>query len=233
MLALKNRVVLKIFTVLNILFTFRIVWATCACPEKQVCPGIFQCIEIYFIIQDFWATCACPEMQCLAWNFSLYCMCNFYQSGFFSNLRLPWKTEFGLEFFTVLNMYFLSCRIFERLALVLKTEFALKFLKPGVDAPPDPPPCTTMGASVTGERLFLSCITCCLIIEAEGEIHYHLQINTDFFCYDIHGKIKSSKVLLKKALSTESMIGRMCKFTNARTLFCFLVKCFIWFLLVS
>jgi len=60
-LTLKNGVVLKIFGVLNILFTFKIFWASCACPEKQSCPGIFHCIEICFIIQDFWATSACPE----------------------------------------------------------------------------------------------------------------------------------------------------------------------------
>jgi len=41
---------------------------------------------------------------------------------------------------TVLNIYFLSFRIFEQHALALKAEFALKFFKTGVAvAPPDPP----------------------------------------------------------------------------------------------
>ena len=91
-LALKNRVALEFFTVLNILSTFRSFeqlacacpekqrvfwihstdyiffiiqhcWATCGFPEKRSCSEIFYCIEIFSIIQDFWATCACPEKQ--------------------------------------------------------------------------------------------------------------------------------------------------------------------------
>ena len=74
----------------------------------------------------------------------------FLQSGFFSNLRLPWKTERALNFFTVLNIFlssriwatcacpgkqnvpwnfslywninYLSFRIFEQLALALKNK---------------------------------------------------------------------------------------------------------------
>ena len=92
-----NRVALKFFTVLNILFTFRffnnlrLPWKqsfpwnfslhwiyflpfrifekVCACPEKQSCPGIFRYIEFTFYIQEFWATC----------------------------MRLPWKTEGALN----------------------------------------------------------------------------------------------------------------------------------------
>ena len=87
----KNRVALKIFTVLDILFTFRIFnnlclpWKQsfpwnftlywiyflpfrifeqlCAFPEKQRVPWIHSTDNIFFIIQDFWATCACPEKQ--------------------------------------------------------------------------------------------------------------------------------------------------------------------------
>jgi len=62
----------------------------------------------------------------------------------FEQLALALKTEFALEFLTVLNMYFLSFRIIEQLALALKTEFALKFFKPEGAAPPDPPPRTPM-----------------------------------------------------------------------------------------
>jgi len=60
----------------------------------------------------------------------------FYHSGFLSNLRLPWKQS--LPEFTVLNVYFLSFKIFEQLALALKTGFALKFFKTGGGRPPDP-----------------------------------------------------------------------------------------------
>jgi len=86
----KNRVALKIFTVVNILFTFRIFnnlrlpWQQSfpenfhcieyifyysgflcngACPEKHSSPEIFLCNEYTFYIQDFWVTCACPEKQ--------------------------------------------------------------------------------------------------------------------------------------------------------------------------
>jgi len=44
-----------------VFFIIQDFWATCACPEKQSCPGIFHCIEIYFIIHDFWGTCGCSE----------------------------------------------------------------------------------------------------------------------------------------------------------------------------
>ena len=78
-----------------------------------------HCIENFFtVLVFFWATCACPKKQSLPWNFSLYWI-YFLHSGFLSNLRLPWKTECVLKFFTVLK-YFLSFRIFEQLAFVLK-----------------------------------------------------------------------------------------------------------------
>jgi len=41
-------------------------------------------------------------------------------SGFLSNLRLPRKTEFTLNIFTVLNIFFLLLRIFEQLEIALK-----------------------------------------------------------------------------------------------------------------
>ena len=66
--------------------------------KNRVCPEYFYCVEyIFFIIQDFWATCACPEKQSLPWIFSLYWNI-FYHSGFLSNLRLPWETEFPWKF---------------------------------------------------------------------------------------------------------------------------------------
>jgi len=90
---------LKFFTVLNILFTFRIFEQLALSLKNRGCPEIFHCIEYTFCIQDFWAICACPE------------------------------NRVALEFFTVLQ-YFLSFRIFEQLALALKTVFALKIFKP-------------------------------------------------------------------------------------------------------
>ena len=42
-------------------------------------------------------------------------------------MRLPWKTEGALIFCTVLNMPFLSFRIFEQLELALKNRVAQKF----------------------------------------------------------------------------------------------------------
>jgi len=48
----------------------------------------------------------------------------FYHSEFLNNLRLPWKTEFALNFFTVLNIL-LTFKILSNLRLPWKTEFAL------------------------------------------------------------------------------------------------------------
>ena len=108
----------------SLIFYYSKFWATCACPEKRVCPEIFHCIEIFFIFQDFWATCACPEKQSVPWihfiEYILFIIQNFEQ------FALALKTEFALKFFTALK-YFLSLRIFQQLALALKTEFALKF----------------------------------------------------------------------------------------------------------
>jgi len=52
-LALKNRVALKFFTALNIRFTFR-KFEQLALVLKNSCPGIFHCIDIEytFCIQD-------------------------------------------------------------------------------------------------------------------------------------------------------------------------------------
>jgi len=52
-LALKNRVALKFFTVLNILFTFRISEQLALALKNSVCPEIFHCMEYTFYIQDF------------------------------------------------------------------------------------------------------------------------------------------------------------------------------------
>ena len=60
-LALKNRVCLE-FTVFNIhIFNHSEFWTTCACPEKQSLPWNFSPHWNIFNFQDFWGTCACPE----------------------------------------------------------------------------------------------------------------------------------------------------------------------------
>jgi len=136
-LALKNRVALEFFTVLNILFTFRSFeqlacacpekqrvpwihntdyiffiiqdfWATCAFPQKRSCHGIFHCIEIFFIIQDFWATCACPEKQSCLEMFR--CMeYTFYIQNFWAIcMRLPWKTELPWYFHCIKHVFFMT-----------------------------------------------------------------------------------------------------------------------------
>jgi len=126
-LALKNRVAPKCFAVWNILFTFRIFWAICACPEKQSCPDIFHCIwTCIFYHSGFLSNLRLPWKTELRRSVSLYGI-HFLHSEFLSNLRLPWKTEGALIFFTVLNMYLLSFRIFEQLALALKNRVALEF----------------------------------------------------------------------------------------------------------
>jgi len=73
-LALKNRVALEFFTLLNILFTFRsFEQLACACPEKQSCPE-FTVLIIYFL------------------SFRI-----------FEQLALSLKNRVALEFFTVLK----------------------------------------------------------------------------------------------------------------------------------
>jgi len=51
-----------------------------------------------------------------------------------------------------------------------------------------------------------------------------LNRSIDFSCCDFYEKIKMDYDFLKKDCLQKSMIGRMCKFINASTLFCFLVK---------
>ena len=63
----------------------------------------------------------------LKWRYTEYTVLNiFHRSGFSSNLHLPWKTEFALKIFAVLNI-FLSFRSFEQLALSLRNRVYFKF----------------------------------------------------------------------------------------------------------
>jgi len=130
----KNRVALKFFTVLNILFTFRIFsnlrlpWKQsfpwnfslywiyflpfrifeqlCACTEKQSCPGIFHCIEYTFYIHEFWATCMRLPWKTEGALNSQYWLYIFYHSGFFEQLALSLKNRVALKFFAVWNILF-------------------------------------------------------------------------------------------------------------------------------
>jgi len=57
----------------------------------------YTVLEIFSPFRIFEQLFACPEKQSLPWNFSLYWI-YFLRSGLLSNLRLPWKTEFALNF---------------------------------------------------------------------------------------------------------------------------------------
>jgi len=67
---------LKFFTVLNILFTFKIFDQLAIALKNRVCPEIFH------------EQLAIALKTELPWNFSMYSNI-FYHSGFLSNLRLP------------------------------------------------------------------------------------------------------------------------------------------------
>ena len=110
---------MKKFSPFRFLSNLRFPWKT------EFALKFFTVLNLSFTTQDFWATCACPEKQC-ALN-SLYWIYIFYHSGFLSNMRLPWKIEFTLKFFTVLNILF-TFRIFEQLALTLKNRVCPEFI---------------------------------------------------------------------------------------------------------
>jgi len=131
-----------------------------------------HCIENFFAVHHFGATCAWPKNNRVA--LKIFTAVNIlFIFRIFEQLALALKKRVALEFFTVLNMYFLSFRIFEQPALVLKTEFALKFFKPGgAAAPPDPPPRTPMVAAclktlILPRRASLECS------EIQWETIYH------------------------------------------------------------
>ena len=150
-LALKTRVCSEIFHCIEHIFyhsgflsNLRLPWKT-----KFALNSLFE--YIFFIIQNCWATWACPKNKIALKIFTV--LKYIFHSGFLSNLRLPWKTELPWSFsmygnvfiiqdfwatcacpenrvcpeFTVLNIYFLSSRIFKQLALALKNRAALKF----------------------------------------------------------------------------------------------------------
>ena len=91
-LALKNRVALEFFTVLNnvyfyhsgVLINLRLPWKT----EGALNSLYWICIFYY---SWFFSNLRLPWKTQLPWSFSLYWICIFYHSGFLSNVRLPWK----------------------------------------------------------------------------------------------------------------------------------------------
>ena len=106
-------------------FTVEDFWAMRLAWRTEFALKFFAILKL-FTVKDFWATCACPEKQSVPWNFSLYWIYIFYHSGFLSNLRLPWKTECTLKFFTVLNI-FLHSGFLSNLRLPWKTELPWNF----------------------------------------------------------------------------------------------------------
>jgi len=110
--ALKTEFFLKYFTVLNIVFTFRIFEQLVLALKKKVCPE-FTVLNIYFL------------------SFRIL-----------NYLRLPWKTEFTLKFFTALKYYLSFRKYFTVLNIVFtfrifeQLELALNFSSRGGGRPP-------------------------------------------------------------------------------------------------
>jgi len=89
-----------------------------------------------------------------------------------NNLRLPWKTEFALKFFTVLK-YFISFWIFGQLELALKTEFALIFSSRGAANPPPRTPLPTDTGEKT-QRIQQACVNRWLFVQqTDAKLYWH------------------------------------------------------------
>ena len=87
--------VLKIFTVLKYFLSLRIFEQLAFALKNMSCPEIFHCIEIFLSFRIFEQLAlalktVCTEITVL----NIY----FYHSGFFSNLRLPWKQSLPSKF---------------------------------------------------------------------------------------------------------------------------------------
>ena len=102
------------------IFTFRIFEQLVPARKTEFALIFLTVLNLaYFLNSGFFSNLRLP------WNFWLHWI-YILHSKFLSNLRLPWKTECALKFFTVLNIYFLSFRIFEQLALALKNRVCLE-----------------------------------------------------------------------------------------------------------
>ena len=91
--------------------------------KNRVCREIFHCIKYIFYHLEFLSNLPLLRKTEFALKFCTLLGITL-DSGFLSNLGFPWKTV-CLEF-TVVNIYFLSFRIFEQLVLALKNRVALK-----------------------------------------------------------------------------------------------------------
>ena len=112
-LSLKNRVALKLFTLMKYFYLSGLLSHLWIALKNRVCPE-FTVLNIYISNHsEFRTTCACPEKQSLPWKFSLHWNNNFWGTCACSENRV------FLKYFTVLNIVF-TFRIFEQLALSLK-----------------------------------------------------------------------------------------------------------------
>jgi len=117
-LAMKKECVLKIFTALNILFTFRI-FEQLTLPQKTECDlKILTVLNIAFTFRIFEQLALALENR-VSPEIFYSIECTFYIQDLWANLQLAWKTECALKFFTVLNIAF-AFRIYEQIAIALK-----------------------------------------------------------------------------------------------------------------
>ena len=100
----KTELALKFFTILNILFTFRIFEQLALALKNRVCPENFHCIEYTFYIQDFWATCACPERQSVLKFFIVLNI--LFTFRIFEQLALALKNRVCPEIFHCMETFF-------------------------------------------------------------------------------------------------------------------------------
>ena len=183
-LSLKKTVSLKCFTVVNILFTFRI-FNNFRMPWKQSFPWNFLLYWIYFLLFRIFEQRPLPWKNRVVQKFSTVLNILFTFRSF-EQLAFALKNKGGPEF-TVLNMYFLLFRIFEQLALALKTEFALKFFKPGeAAAPSDSPPRTPM--HLLPASYAYAWLLVYVLVEKDRQM---MTLPWSFYCFDLTKQVKS------------------------------------------
>ena len=124
----QNRVVLKIFAVLIILFTFRIL-SNLHLPWKTELPWNFSLYWIYFLHSRFLSNSRLPWKTEGVLN-SLYWICIFYYSEFLSNLRLPWKTDLPWNFLLYWICIFYHLGFLSNLHLPWKQSLPWNFSNP-------------------------------------------------------------------------------------------------------
>jgi len=94
-------------------FTVQDFWATYAFPEKQSLPWSFHSVvNVFFTIKDFWTTLRFPWKNRVFPEIFHCTEYIFYHSRFLRNFAVALRNRVYPEL-TVLNIYFLSFRIFE------------------------------------------------------------------------------------------------------------------------